>query len=794
MNFRQFTVWLTLAAFAIGQQPARAQSHEDGVAAGTAANAAIRGMVNDASARSVVPGYTSTPAETAYVGQPSLAAQARARQLACQATPDDPSCQGIQTATASANTPRPAIGAADPAVADASRIAKNPSIQLGSLSAYYSGCSVADVTSGARTEERFCRRVEGVGAYSCTNALTVGITRTPSCTPGNWVAHAASGKTGIDAQCLPDRPDSAQHFRITDNGNPISYFDVDMAAASSFPQKVAPSVYVGDKSCSGSTCSLTALVAPEEAKWSCGSEWSPLPYCEEILPFIATGSACPAGTVGGDELTTVLGATTDENSRAYYYFGPTLDRLTCYRRQDPFLQEAVQAVLGNDDAASGQFWAPASQRSVVGWNVNPRYGPIPRINLTYRKATTTVIEEDRWIDYCPALAEGSRCTVAASPQCTTGAGTRVIDGAAITRSCWEYRSSLSCAGTSSGDQCAPLVAAGCTPLSSSCLQVNSATGACEVFDDKYSCSVPSQTVTTASNCTGNKFCLGTSCFDISQTSDPDFARSMSYLEAGREAGVYLDPDKMAVFAGEQNQCGDRLLKNCCYSDSAGKGMSNQSAFGGVGSKLVFDMLMKSSNRAFVTQGLQALVLGGGFSGTYTTYGVTLAVNGAALPAGSTVLYSSSAVAGQGFVVAFDPWSLAIAVVIYIVLSMMACSEDEGKLAMKEGAGLCHEVGSFCSSRFLWSCTEEKHTKCCFNSVLARILNEQGRLQVGKGWGSARTADCSGFTIAQLQSLDFAAMDLSEFYASIVPVAPDVNLIQTKNAAAAPGCYYGKGKC
>ena len=68
---------------------------------------------------------------------------------------------------------------------------------------------------------------------------------------------------------------------------------------------------------------------------------------------------------------------------------------------------------------------------------------------------------------------------------------------------------------------------------------------------------------------------------------------MSYLEAGREAGVYLDPDRMEVFAGEQNQCGDRLLKNCCYSDSAGKSMSNQSAFGGVASRLVFAQRRRS---------------------------------------------------------------------------------------------------------------------------------------------------------------------------------------------------------
>ncbi|WP_438503542.1 hypothetical protein, partial [Enterobacter cloacae] len=82
----------------------------------------------------------------------------------------------------------------------------------------------------------------------------------------------------------------------------------------------------------------------------------------------------------------------------------------------------------------------------------------------------------------------------------------------------------------------------------------------------------------------------------------------------------------------------------------------------------------------IYQGISALLMGGGFSGTFTTYGVTVAVNGAALPAGSVAVY-----AGDSLVVAFDPWTLAIAVIIYIVLSMMSCNEDEGKLAMKEGA-------------------------------------------------------------------------------------------------------------
>jgi len=299
--------------------------------------------------------------------------------------------------------------------------------------------------------------------------------------------------------------------------------------------------------------------------------------------------------------------------------------------------------------------------------------------------------------------------------------------------------------------------------------------------------------TAPSICPANVYCLGSNCFNTAYTNDADFARSMSLMEAAREAGVYLDPDNMQVFEGEGNRCRDRLLKNCCYADSAGAGMTNQSLFG-VGSRLVYDVLMNANNRQFLYQGMQALLLGGGFSGSFTTYGVTVAVNGAALPAGSAVLYS-----GESVIVAFDPWSLAIAVVIYIVMSMSSCNEGEGKLAMKEGAGLCRSVGTWCSSciRILGkcvSCIEHTTSKCCFNSKLARIVNEQGRVQVGKGWGSGESPDCSGFSIAQLQSLDFAAMDLTEFYASIVPSLPNAAAIQGSSASRVSTCYYGQGRC
>ena len=56
--------------------------------------------------------------------------------------------------------------------------------------------------------------------------------------------------------------------------------------------------------------------------------------------------------------------------------------------------------------------------------------------------------------------------------------------------------------------------------------------------------------------------------------------------------------------------------------------------------------------------------------------------------------------------------------------------------------------------------------CCFPSKLGRIINEQGRPQIGKSWGSASSPDCSGFTLEQLKQLKFDEMDLSEFLSSV----------------------------
>lgn len=797
-SIRRAIVWITLACFVTTQAGAQGGPHAEGTAAGQAAIPVIRGSITTPSATAVVPGYTTTPPERAYYGQPNLSGPTSARLAACALTPSDPVCQALLGAQASANTPRAPVSPYDPAMVGARRVAANPATALENIASFYSGCQV-DTVAGPATETRICRQYSGVAAQSCARALSVSISRTSSCTPGDWFAQSTWGSNGIAVQCKPDQPATAQRMRVTSGGTPVAFFDVDAGSGLVFPQRVAdppaPSwppggpngFWIVNNRCNGNDCRLTGFIA-QEYRQICaggGGEGGEGP-CTNERPFHEIYAACPAGTQSGNNIVYTVGSGGEGGDTQTLY----LDEGTCYapspRPTDLFGYDITGAV-------PGYFWTVQSVRPIVGFKLNPLYGPIPQMALSFERPHTTVTESDAWDDQCPALAGDGRCAIAGAARCVDGPATKDVDGAPVTRACWRYETSMTCQFGSPVDECAPLAASGCTPTGTVCRQLNPATGVCEISENSYSCPVAPASSVTATNCPANVFCIEGNCFNTTYTSDADFARSMSFLEAAREAGVYLDTDNMRVFKGEANRCRDRLLKNCCRSDSAGAGMSNQSMFG-VGSRLVYDTLMNAGNREFLYQGIQALLTSGGFSGSFTSYGVTVALNGTALPAGSVAVY-----AGESVVVAFDPWSLVIAIIIYVVMSAMSCDEEEGKLAMKEGARLCHSVGTYCSSciRVLGrcvSCITYTTNKCCFNSVLSRIINEQGRQQVGKGWGSTREPDCSGFTIAQLQSLDFARMDLTEFYASIVPILPDAEAIRAGNVGRAVTCYYGEGRC
>nr|HPN10303.1 conjugal transfer protein TraN [Syntrophales bacterium] len=58
--------------------------------------------------------------------------------------------------------------------------------------------------------------------------------------------------------------------------------------------------------------------------------------------------------------------------------------------------------------------------------------------------------------------------------------------------------------------------------------------------------------------------------------------------------------------------------------------------------------------------------------------------------------------------------------------------------------------------------KSENVYCCFNSILARLVHEQGRPQVSRGWGSSEQPDCTGFSIGEFAALDFSQMNLGEY--------------------------------
>jgi conjugal transfer mating pair stabilization protein TraN len=105
-----------------------------------------------------------------------------------------------------------------------------------------------------------------------------------------------------------------------------------------------------------------------------------------------------------------------------------------------------------------------------------------------------------------------------------------------------------------------------------------------------------------------------------------------------------------------------------------------------------------------------------------------------------------------------------------LLTPFLCSSAERQLDAKDDKGLCHKVGTYCSDRVLGVCVTRKDAYCCFQSKISRILQEQGRPQIGKPWRTPRTETCEGFTIYEFQQLDLSVMDFSEVYAEFQDAA------------------------
>jgi conjugal transfer mating pair stabilization protein TraN len=81
---------------------------------------------------------------------------------------------------------------------------------------------------------------------------------------------------------------------------------------------------------------------------------------------------------------------------------------------------------------------------------------------------------------------------------------------------------------------------------------------------------------------------------------------------------------------------------------------------------------------------------------------------------------------------------------------------------KNAVKACSYIGSYCGSKVLGGCVQTNYAYCCFNSPLARILQEQIRPQLGWDFGDPKSPECQGIPIGKLADVDWSKVNLKEW--------------------------------
>ena len=100
--------------------------------------------------------------------------------------------------------------------------------------------------------------------------------------------------------------------------------------------------------------------------------------------------------------------------------------------------------------------------------------------------------------------------------------------------------------------------------------------------------------------------------------------------------------------------------------------------------------------------------------------------------------------------------------------LAGCKKSERQLAQARHDGLSHYLGKYCSKKtFFGICIRRARAWCVFGSKLGRILQQQGRKQLGVNW-----SNCRGLSVAEVGRIDFESLDLSEFTENLMDGSSD----------------------
>ena len=98
-----------------------------------------------------------------------------------------------------------------------------------------------------------------------------------------------------------------------------------------------------------------------------------------------------------------------------------------------------------------------------------------------------------------------------------------------------------------------------------------------------------------------------------------------------------------------------------------------------------------------------------------------------------------------------------------------CDQKDQQTSLLAASGYCISVGTYCAEKWpLIGCVQTNESYCCFNSMLAKIIQQQGRAQLPEmgSFGTPDNPNCRGFSMDEFQAIDFSKVDFSAYYDQI----------------------------
>ncbi len=318
-------------------------------------------------------------------------------------------------------------------------------------------------------------------------------------------------------------------------------------------------------------------------------------------------------------------------------------------------------------------------------------------------------------------------------------------------------------------------------------------------------------------------CVGTECASFPSEQSTDFAKAAVALQAAQMSAADMEcvpGGRCVVFPGEARECKRAVggIVNCCktpgnaslgdYLDlvfamskinNAIMGLDSSSAVRGAWETLtgpvadaysaVTEQFTSAANtfmgqtsstvsenalKTVLSEATQQLMMKAA-EWTANIFGEaaanTIFVSAAGGPAVSGGVVSSAGVALAPMlacIISVVMWAYLIYQVVMILIKIIwKCEQSEFELGAKRDLKSCVFVGGYCRSEKLGYCVEKRDSYCCFGSPLGRIMNEQLRPQLGRGWGTPKQPDCEGVNVSDFQRIDWSAVNLDEWMALLV---------------------------